>query len=140
MLNLPIKIHIFKKNGFLEVVMARVLVVDDSKTSRKFLVGMLVNAGHEVVGEAVDGVDGVKKYQELRPDVVTMDITMPKLDGIDAVSEIVKIDPDAKVIMVTAAGQKTNIVEALKRGAADFIQKPFEDAAILSVIEKVMEE
>jgi two-component system chemotaxis response regulator CheY len=94
----------------------------------------------EVVGEAVDGLDGVKKYEELKPDVVTMDITMPKLDGIDAVSEIVKIDPKAKVIMVTAAGQKTNIVEALKRGAADFIQKPFEDAAILSLIDKVMEE
>jgi two-component system chemotaxis response regulator CheY len=120
--------------------MARVLVVDDSKTSRKFLVNMLASAGHEVVGEAVDGLDGVKKYEELRPDVVTMDITMPKLDGIDAVSEIVKIDPKAKVIMVTAAGQKTNIVEALKRGAADFIQKPFEDAAILSIIDKVMEE
>lgn len=120
--------------------MARVLIVDDSRTSRRFLNNMLTEAGYEVVAEAVDGEDGVKKYEELRPDIVTMDITMPKLDGIDAVSEIIKIDPEAKIIMVTAAGQKSNIVEALKRGAADFIQKPFESSAILSVVEKVMEE
>lgn len=120
--------------------MAKVLIVDDSRTSRRFLSNMLMEAGHEVVAEAVDGEEGVRKYEELRPDIVTMDITMPKLDGIDAVSEIIKIDPEARIIMVTAAGQKSNIVEALKRGAADFIQKPFESSAILSVIEKVMEE
>lgn len=120
--------------------MARVLIVDDSKTSRRFLSNMLTEAGHEVVAEAVDGEEGIKKYEEFKPDIVTMDITMPKLDGIDAVSEIIKIDPDARIVMVTAAGQKSNIVEALKRGAADFIQKPFESSAILSVIEKVMEE
>ena len=90
--------------------------------------------------EAVDGEDGMKKYEEFKPDIVTMDITMPKLDGIDAVSEILKINPAAKIVMVTAAGQKTNIVEALKRGAADFIQKPFESSAIVSVLEKVMGE
>ena len=82
----------------------------------------------------------MKKYEEFKPDIVTMDITMPKLDGIDAVSEILKINPAAKIVMVTAAGQKTNIVEALKRGAADFIQKPFESSAIVSVLEKVMGE
>ena len=84
--------------------------------------------------------EGMKKYEEFKPDIVTMDITMPKLDGIDAVSEILKINPAAKIVMVTAAGQKTNIVEALKRGAADFIQKPFESSAIVSVLEKVMGE
>ena len=120
--------------------MARVLIVDDSKTSRRFLKNMLLEAGHEVVAEAIDGQDGIDKYNEFRPDIVTMDITMPKLDGIDAVSEILKIDPNAKIIMVTAAGQKGNIVEALKRGAADFIQKPFESNVIISTIEKVMEE
>ena len=90
--------------------------------------------------EAPNGEDGMKKYEEFKPDIVTMDITMPKLDGIDAVSEILKINPAAKIVMVTAAGQKTNIVEALKRGAADFIQKPFESSAIVSVLEKVMGE
>ena len=106
--------------------MVTVLIVDDSRTSRRFLRNMLTEAGYEVVAEAVDGEDGMKKYEEFKPDIVTMDITMPKLDGIDAVS--------------TAAGQKTNIVEALKRGAADFIQKPFESSAIVSVLEKVMGE
>ena len=115
--------------------MVTVLIVDDSRTSRRFLRNMLTEAGYEV-----DGEDGMKKYEEFKPDIVTMDITMPKLDGIDAVSEILKINPAAKIVMVTAAGQKTNIVEALKRGAADFIQKPFESSAIVSVLEKVMGE
>ena len=119
--------------------MVTVLIVDDSRTSRRFLRNMLTEAGYEVVAEAVDGEDGMKKYEEFKPDIVTMDITMPKLDGI-AVSEILKINPAAKIVMVTAAGQKTNIVEALKRGAADFIQKPFESSAIVSVLEKVMGE
>lgn len=120
--------------------MVTVLIVDDSRTSRRFLRNMLTETGYEVVAEAVDGEDGMKKYEEFKPDIVTMDITMPKLDGIDAVSEILKINPAAKIVMVTAAGQKTNIVEALKRGAADFIQKPFESSAIVSVLEKVMGE
>lgn len=120
--------------------MAKVLIVDDSKTSRRFLRTMLEEAGHEIIGEAVDGAEGVEKYKELRPDIVTMDITMPVLDGIDAVKLIVDEDPTAKVIMVTAAGQKSNMVEALKRGATDFIQKPFEAGVILNTIEKVLEE
>lgn len=120
--------------------MARVLIVDDSKTSRKFLRNMLEGAGHEIVAEAVDGADGVEKYLELKPDVVTMDITMPIMDGIEAVTKIMDLDREAKVIMVTAAGQKNNMVEALKKGAADFIQKPFESSIILNTIDKVLEE
>ncbi len=120
--------------------MERILIVDDSKTSRKFLKNMLIGAGFEVVAEAVDGIDGVEKYKEFKPDIVTMDITMPKLDGIDAVTEIMRIDPDAKIIMVTAAGQKNNVVEALKRGAIDFVQKPFDAEVIVEVIKKAMEE
>lgn len=120
--------------------MAKILIVDDSKTSRKFLRGMLEEANHEVVAEAVNGKDGVEKFKEYRPDIVTMDITMPILGGIDAVSEIMQEDPEARIIMVTAAGQRANVVEAIKRGAADFIQKPFESSVIINVIEKVMEE
>ena len=108
--------------------MARILIVDDSKTSRKFLRNMLEQAGHEIVAEAVDGAEGVEKFKIYRPDITTMDITMPKLGGI------------AKVIMVTAAGQKANMIEALKMGAADFIQKPFEMDVIVNTVEKVMEE
>ena len=119
--------------------MAKILIVDDSKTSRRFLRNMLEEAGHQIVGEAVNGQEGIDKYKQLKPDLVTMDITMPVLDGIEAVGEIMEYDADAKVIMVTAAGQKTNMVEALKRGAADFIQKPFESEVILKVVEKVLE-
>ena len=120
--------------------MAKILIVDDSKTSRRFLRNMLEEAGHQIVGEAVNGQEGIDKYKQLKPDLVTMDITMPVLDGIEAVGEIMEYDADAKVIMVTAAGQKTNMVEALKRGAGDFIQKPFESEVILKVVEKVLEE
>ena len=120
--------------------MAKILIVDDSKTSRRFLRNMLEEAGHQIVGEAVNGQEGIDKYKQLKPDLVTMDITMPVLDGIEAVGEIMEYDAGAKVIMVTAAGQKTNMVEALKRGAADFIQKPFESEVILKVVEKVLEE
>lgn len=120
--------------------MAKILIVDDSKTSRKFLRTMLEEAGHEIVSEAVNGLEGVEKYIVYQPDIVTMDITMPVMDGIDAVKEIVDIEPQAKVIMVTAAGQKSNMVEALKRGAADFIQKPFDSEVILNTINKVLEE
>ena len=120
--------------------MADILIVDDSKTSRKFLRNMLEEAGHKIVAEAVNGAEGVEKYRIYHPDIVTIDITMPVLDGIDAVGEIMKMDPAAKVIMVTAAGQRTNMVEALKRGAADFIQKPFESEIILNTIEKVLDE
>ncbi|MDO5381433.1 MAG: response regulator [Eubacteriales bacterium] len=119
--------------------MAKILIVDDSKTSRKFLRNMLEEAGHEIISEAVDGNEGVEKFKIYQPDIVTMDITMPKLDGIGAVKEIIDFDPNAKIIMVTAAGQKSNMVEALKQGAADFIQKPFDSEVILNTIEKVLE-
>ena len=118
--------------------MAKILIVDDSKTSRRFLRNMLEKAGHEIIDEAVNGREGVDKYKELHPDIVTMDITMPVLDGIDAVGEIMDYDKEAKV--VTAAGQKNNMVEALKKGASDFIQKPFESDVILEVVQKVLEE
>ena len=120
--------------------MAKILIVDDSKTSRKFLRNMLEQAGHEIVAEAVNGAEGVEKFRIYSPDRTTMDITMPDLGGIDAVKDIIEIDPDAKIIMVTAAGQKANMIEALKKGAADFIQKPFDMDVIVNTIEKVMEE
>lgn len=120
--------------------MAKILIVDDSKTSRKFLRQMLEDDGHEIVAEAVNGLEGVEKYKAYKPDVTTMDITMPIMDGIEAVKEIIDYDQTAKVIMVTAAGQKTNMVEALKRGASDFIQKPFDSAVIINTIKKVLEE
>ena len=117
--------------------MAKILIVDDSRTSRKILRNLLEEAGHEIVGEAVNGDEGYLQYRELHPDLVTMDITMPVLDGIEALKKIVGDFPDAKVVMVTAAGQKTKLVEAVQNGASEFVSKPFDPEQLRAVIEKV---
>lgn len=118
--------------------MATILIVDDSRTSRRILRNILTENGYEVVGEAENGQVGYEKYIELRPDLVTLDITMPTLDGLGALEKIMELDKDAKIVMVTAAGQKSKMVEAIKLGAAEFIQKPFEAEQILSVIKTVI--
>lgn len=117
--------------------MAKILIVDDSRTSRKILRTILEGAGHEVIGEAVDGVDGVNKYQELSPEITTLDITMPNMDGLEALKEIKKKDASAKIIMVTAAGQQNKMVEAIKNGASEFVTKPFEADEIVGLIAKM---
>lgn len=118
--------------------MARILLVDDSKTSRKILKAILEQAGHKIVGEAVNCKDGIQKFKELEPDITTMDITMPVLDGLEALKEITSYDNNAKVIMVTAAAQKHKMVDAVKYGAAEFIAKPFKENQILDIIDKVL--
>lgn len=118
--------------------MAKILLVDDSKTSRKFLRTMLETDHHEVIGEAADGEEGVAKYKELHPDLVTMDITMPHVDGIEALKQIMEYDKEAKVIMVTAAGQKGKMVDAIKHGAKDFLAKPFEAEQIRNIINNII--
>ncbi len=118
--------------------MAKILIVDDSRTSRKILRNILEENGMEIVGEAVNGEDAVAQYQALNPDVVTLDITMPVMDGVAALKEIMKINRGAKVIMVTAAGQKGNVVEALKLGAFEFVTKPYEADVIMDVIGKAV--
>ena len=118
--------------------MAKILIVDDSKTSRKILREILESDGHQIIGEAANGKEGVSKYIELKPDITTMDITMPIMNGLDALKEIVDYDKDAKVIMVTAAGQKTKMVDAVKFGAAEFLAKPFEAAQIIDIINKTL--
>jgi two-component system chemotaxis response regulator CheY len=118
--------------------MAKILIVDDSKTSRKILRSILESKGHEVIGEAVNGEDAINKYKELQPDLTTMDITMPIMDGLEALKEIINIDKNAKVVMVTAAGQKTKIVDAVKHGAVEFLTKPFESAQIIEIIKRVV--
>lgn len=114
--------------------MAKILIVDDSRTSRRMLHNILVENGHEIVGEAENGQIGYEKYIETDPDIVTLDITMPVLDGLGALEKIMAYDEKAHVIMVTAAGQKNKMVDAIKLGANEFIQKPFEPDQILSVI------
>lgn len=117
--------------------MSRILIVDDSKTSRKILKGILEENGHTVIGEAVNGEEAINVYKELHPDITTMDITMPVMDGLTALKEIIGFDPDARVVMVTAAGQKTKMIDAIKYGAVEFLAKPFEDAQIADIINKV---
>ena len=118
--------------------MAKVLIVDDSRTSRKILKGILEGEGYDVIGEATNGQEGYDKYAELKPDVVTMDITMPVLDGISALKKIKGDFPEAKIVMVTAAGQKTKMVEAIRSGANEFVAKPFEPENLKAVIDKVV--
>ena len=119
--------------------MAKILIVDDSKTSRRILKGILEECGHEIVGEAENGEDGYLKYKEIKPDVVTMDITMPKMDGIECLKIIKHYDENAVVVMVTAAGQKDKIMDAVKNGAAEFITKPFEKDDIVKAFNNLEE-
>lgn len=119
--------------------MATVMIVDDSRTSRRILRGVLERGGFEVVAEAVNGEEGYLKYKELQPDIVTMDITMPAMDGIESLTLIKKVNENAKVVMITAAGQKEKMVEALKRGAEEFITKPFDENDVLATLKRVAE-
>jgi two-component system, chemotaxis family, chemotaxis protein CheY len=119
--------------------MARVLVVDDAAFMRKLLSDALVSGGHEVVGEAGNGVEAVARYQELRPELTTLDITMPEKDGLAALAEIMAIDPAAKVVMCSALGQEGKVLEAVKLGAKDFVVKPFQPARVLEAVGKALD-
>lgn len=117
--------------------MANVLIVDDSRTSRRVLRDILERNGYVVIGEAVDGKEGYELYQSLKPDAVTMDVTMPVMDGVDSLKLIMRFDPEAKVIMVTAAGQKQKMMEALKVGAVEYIAKPLDEGAIIKTMKEI---
>lgn len=116
----------------------RILITDDALFMRVTLKNILTQNGFEVVGEAANGLESVKLYNELKPDLVTMDITMPEMDGISAVREIRSADPGAKVIMCTAMGQKNMVVEAIEAGAKDFIVKPFQPDRVLEAVNKLL--
>lgn len=118
--------------------MANILIVDDSRTSRRILRGVLEEDNNVIVGEATNGQEGYEMYKELKPDLVTMDITMPVLDGVGALKLIKGEFPESKVIMVTAAGQKHNMVEAVQSGADEFIPKPFNPEQIIKTIHTIL--
>lgn len=114
-----------------------VLVVDDAAFMRMMIKEILVKNGYNVVGEANDGYEAIERYKELRPDLVTLDITMPELDGIEALKMIKKDFPDAKIIMCSAMGQQAMVIDAIQAGAKDFIVKPFQADRVLEAISKV---
>ena len=120
-----------------EEIMKRVLIVDDAAFMRMSIRKMLEENGFEVVGEAENGVMAIEKYQELQPEVVTMDITMPEMDGLEALREIKKIDPAASIVMVSALGQEARMKEAIIYGAKGFIVKPFKEEIIISALSKL---
>jgi len=117
--------------------MGRLLVVDDAMLMRRMIRDVALEAGWEVVGEGKNGREGVDLFDQLRPDLVTMDIVMPEMGGLEALRRIKGIDPDAQVVMVTALDQKQTIEEAIRDGAYDFIVKPFERERILSLLGKI---
>ena len=116
--------------------MARVLVVDDAAFMRKMVSDALTKGGHEVVGEGANGAEAVSRYQELEPELTTLDITMPEKDGLAALKEIIALDPAAKVIMCSALGQESKLLEAVMSGAKDFVVKPFQPDRILDAAAK----
>jgi two-component system chemotaxis response regulator CheY len=118
----------------------RILIVDDAGFMRSLLKDIVTEEGFEVVGQAVDGLMGVNLFQELQPDVVTMDVNMPKLDGRDALDAILKLDPNARVIMVTTAGQDDIIKRTLMGGARDFIIKPFKKHMVISTLNRLFKD
>lgn len=115
-----------------------VCVVDDSKMSRKILRNILEDAGYAVIAEATDGEEGIAAYMQYKPDILTLDITMPNMDGIEALREIMSVDKRARVIMISAAGQQQKIIEALKLGAEKFITKPFEPNDVIANIDGML--
>jgi len=119
--------------------MARVLIADDASFMRQMIREIIEPEGHEVVGEATNGIEAVEQYEELQPDIVTMDIVMPKRSGIDAVKGILAKHTDARIVMCSALGQESLVMEALQAGARDFIVKPFKPDNVLATIKKILD-
>ena len=118
--------------------MARVLVAADASFMREMIREIVETDGHEVVGEASDGEEAFSEFKRLKPDVITMDIVMPRCSGIDSTRKIVELDPSACVVMCSALGQESLVKEALEAGARDFVVKPFKPDDVLATIAKAM--
>ena len=116
----------------------RILIVDDTLFKRTLLKNILFSGGHTIVGEAADGEEGIAKYKELKPDLVTMDVVMPKLNGIESLKGIRQFDPNAKVVMCTAVGQEQMVKLAIKTGARGYIVKPFQAPKVLEEVKNVL--
>lgn len=118
----------------------RILIVDDAAFMRMMLKDILTKNGYDVCGEAANGQEAMDKYTELKPDLVTLDITMPEVDGIQALKGIKEKDPNAVCVMCSAMGQQAMVIEAIQSGAKDFIVKPFQAERVLEAVKKVIGE
>ena len=118
--------------------MARVLVVDDAAFMRKMVSDALAKGGHEVIGQAGNGVEALVQFRELRPDLMTLDITMPEKDGLQTLKDVMELDPGAKVIMCSALGQESKVLESIKLGAKDFVVKPFQPDRVIDAVAKAL--
>ena len=116
-----------------------ILIVDDAAFMRMVIKNILTKNGFEVVGEACDGREAVEKYRDLKPALVLLDITMPEMDGIEALKKIIAEDSEAKIVMCSALGQSSMVIEAIQAGAKDYIVKPFQPDRVLEAVNKVME-
>jgi two-component system, chemotaxis family, chemotaxis protein CheY len=119
-----------------EIIMKRLLVVDDALFMRKMICGVAAEAGWQVVAEACNGAEAVSLYQQYRPDLVTMDLVMPVMGGLEALRQIRAVDPQAQVVVVTALDQKQSLMDSIRDGAIDFIVKPFERERVLALLAK----
>ncbi len=115
-----------------------ILICDDAAFMRMMIKDILTKNGYNVAGEAENGLKAVEKYNEIRPDLVLMDITMPEMDGIQALKKIKAADPKAVVIMCSAMGQQAMVIESIQAGAKDFIVKPFQAERVLEAVQKVV--
>ncbi len=118
---------------------AKIMIVDDAAFMRKRIRNILLKHGYEVVAEGENGKEAVDFYQQHSPDLVTMDITMPEMDGIEALQKIMDMDPKAKVVVVSAMGQQSMVIKAIKSGAKDFIVKPFEPDRVIQTVRRALE-
>ncbi len=116
----------------------RILVVDDAAFMRMMVKDILTKGGYEVVGEAENGAVAVQRYEELKPDLVTLDITMPEMDGLEALKKIKEKDASAVVVMCSAMGQQAMVIESIQAGAKDFIVKPFQADRVLEAVKKAI--
>lgn len=118
---------------------SKILVVDDAQFTRNILKNIISKTNYgEVVGEAKNGKEAIELYKKLKPDMVTMDLVMPEKGGIEAIEDLLKVDPKAIIVVVSALGQEALVLEAAKKGAKDFIQKPFKTEQIIEVMERIL--
>ncbi|OAS17707.1 response regulator [Paenibacillus oryzisoli] len=118
--------------------MRKIMIIDDAAFMRALLKDYLISLGHEIVVEGCNGQEAIQLYKRYKPDLVTMDITMPEMDGISALKEIMKFDPRANVIMCSAMGQQQLVLESIRAGAKDFLVKPFSKDRIVEAVDRVM--